>query len=68
MYQKPNARPRKYLPGIAIAKAIIRGDYQEAYIRRSLLGNRGYTVAEARAITGASRYAQKKFGAPAFVL
>jgi hypothetical protein len=61
-------RTRKYLPGIAIAKAVIGGDYQRAYILRSLLGNRGYTVAEARAITGASRVAQARYGAPAFVL
>lgn len=60
---------KKYLPGIAIARAVVRGDYQEAYIRRSLLGNNyAYRVCEARAILGASRYAQKKYGAPEFVL
>lgn len=59
---------KKYLPGIAIAKAVVQGDYQRATILRSLLGNRGYTVAEARAILGASRYAQKKYNAPEFVL
>ena len=59
---------KKYLPGIAIARAVVKGDYQEAYIRRSLLGNYAYTVAEARAILGASRFAQKQYGAPEFVL
>ena len=58
----------KYLPGIAIARAIVQGNYERATILRSLLGNRGYTVAEARAILGASRFAQKKYGAPAFEL
>lgn len=61
-------RLRKYLPGIEIARAVVRGDYECAYILRDFLGNRGYTVAEARAIIGASKFAQTKFGAPAFEL
>jgi hypothetical protein len=52
--------------GIQIAKAIVQGDYQRAYV---LKGQRNtWEVCEARAIIGASKYAQKKFNAPGFQL
>lgn len=53
--------------GIRVAKAVVMGDYATAYQLVSLQ-HLGWSVAEARAITGASRYAQKKYGAPPFPL
>lgn len=63
---EPKASKARYL-GTLVARAIVQGDYDTAR-KLASLPRLGWRVAEARAIAGASRFAQRVYGAPPFQL